>query len=216
MDDEEGVRKLLAAVLTANGYDVLEAGNGPAALAAYEKNSHKIDLVVTDVVMPQTSGFELGSELAGRGAGPEDSLHVGLPRQLPRNRGPTATRVPAKAVHPGYAADQGPRGAGREGAGVTRVAVSTPPFGRSDRLPRMGTLGTEAIDDSKRLSEQIGEIQTSLKRWKYATAALALILAAVFLAVTFVGVWLDREFFGDEKFRRWLVVSLGSPASWGR
>lgn len=63
VDDEEGVRKLVYAVLTSNGYDVLEAPNGSAALAAYEKNSHKIDMVLTDVVMPQMTGFELGKNL---------------------------------------------------------------------------------------------------------------------------------------------------------
>ncbi|MGA3234674.1 MAG: PAS domain-containing protein [Bryobacteraceae bacterium] len=69
VDDEEGVRKLVLAVLKANGYDVLEAGNGPLALAAFEKNAHKIDMVLTDVVMPQMTGFELGRELAGRTPG---------------------------------------------------------------------------------------------------------------------------------------------------
>jgi len=63
VDDEEGVRKLVCAVLQSNGYDVLEAANGAAALAVYEKNSHKIDLVLTDIVMPQMTGFELGTEL---------------------------------------------------------------------------------------------------------------------------------------------------------
>jgi CheY-like chemotaxis protein len=66
VDDEDGVRKLMLAVLQANGYEVLEASNGAAALAAYEKNAHKIDLVLTDVVMPQMSGLELGKALAQR------------------------------------------------------------------------------------------------------------------------------------------------------
>jgi CheY-like chemotaxis protein len=44
----------------------MEAGTGGAALAVYEKNAHKIDLVLTDIVMPQMSGFELAQELAGR------------------------------------------------------------------------------------------------------------------------------------------------------
>ncbi|HZT28534.1 MAG TPA: ATP-binding protein [Bryobacteraceae bacterium] len=64
VDNEEGVRKLLAAVLRSNGYGVIEANNGAAALAAYEKNAHKIDLVLTDVVMPQMDGFELARCLA--------------------------------------------------------------------------------------------------------------------------------------------------------
>ena len=66
VDDEEGVRKLLSAILKSNGYDVLDANNGSAALAAYEKNAHKIDLVVTDIVMPQMTGFELGRQLGAR------------------------------------------------------------------------------------------------------------------------------------------------------
>jgi hypothetical protein len=66
VDDEEGVRKLVYAVLKANGYDVLEANGGPAALAVFEKNSHKIDMVLTDVVMPQMNGFDLGRRLQER------------------------------------------------------------------------------------------------------------------------------------------------------
>jgi PAS domain S-box-containing protein len=66
VDDEEGVRKLVSAVLKSNGYEVLEASNGAAALSVYEKNGHKIDLILTDVVMPQMGGFELGRELAAR------------------------------------------------------------------------------------------------------------------------------------------------------
>jgi CheY-like chemotaxis protein len=69
VDDEEGVRKLVQAVLQSNGYDVLEASNGVMALAAFEKNAHKIDLVLTDVVMPQMTGFELGAQLATRNPG---------------------------------------------------------------------------------------------------------------------------------------------------
>jgi CheY-like chemotaxis protein len=72
VDDEEGVRKLVSAVLGSGGYTVIEAANGSAALSVYEKNSHKIDLVLTDVVMPQMNGFELGRQLAGK----NPDLHV--------------------------------------------------------------------------------------------------------------------------------------------
>jgi len=64
VDDEEGVRKLCCSVLRSNGYDVLEASNGSAAIAAYEKNAHKVGLLLTDVVMPQMNGFELGKKLS--------------------------------------------------------------------------------------------------------------------------------------------------------
>jgi PAS domain S-box-containing protein len=69
VEDEEGVRKLVLAVLQSNGYDVLEADNGTVALAAYEKNSHKIDLLITAVVMAQMNGFELGKQLSGHNPG---------------------------------------------------------------------------------------------------------------------------------------------------
>jgi two-component system cell cycle sensor histidine kinase/response regulator CckA len=66
VDDEEGVCKLLSSILRSNGYEVMEAHNGAAAMAVYEKNAHKIDLLVTDIVMPQMSGFELGRQLGQR------------------------------------------------------------------------------------------------------------------------------------------------------
>ncbi len=66
VDDEEGVRKVVHAVLSSNGYTVLETSSGAAALAAFEKNGHKIDMALTDVVMPQMSGFELGKQLEER------------------------------------------------------------------------------------------------------------------------------------------------------
>jgi two-component system, cell cycle sensor histidine kinase and response regulator CckA len=72
VDDEDGVRKLVQAILQSHGYSVIEANNGVAALSAYEKNSHKIDLVLTDVVMPQMNGFELGERLSD--AKPEQKI----------------------------------------------------------------------------------------------------------------------------------------------
>ncbi|MCX6628423.1 MAG: response regulator, partial [Candidatus Solibacter sp.] len=68
-DDEEGVRKLCCAVLQSNGYDVLEADNAESALAAYDKNAHKVDMLLTDVVMRQMNGFELGRALSQRTPG---------------------------------------------------------------------------------------------------------------------------------------------------
>ena len=63
VDDEEGVRKLCSAVLEANGYNVLAVTSGQAAIAIHEKNAHKVDMLLTDVVMPQMNGFELGRKL---------------------------------------------------------------------------------------------------------------------------------------------------------
>ncbi len=62
-DDEESVRKLVHAILATNGYRVIEARDGKEALAAYENNRVNVDMVLTDVMMPQMNGFELGERL---------------------------------------------------------------------------------------------------------------------------------------------------------
>lgn len=51
---------LAATSLKRIGYTVLEAGNGIEAPAAAEAHAGKIDVVVADIVMPQTGGPQLG------------------------------------------------------------------------------------------------------------------------------------------------------------
>jgi CheY-like chemotaxis protein len=53
-------------VLKSHGYDVLEAGDAGAALAECGKQGRRIDLVLTEVVMPHMNGLELGRALAAR------------------------------------------------------------------------------------------------------------------------------------------------------
>jgi signal transduction histidine kinase/ActR/RegA family two-component response regulator len=57
VEDEEAVRNLAAHVLRLHGYDVMEAPNGQAGLrVARQLSERPIDLVITDVVMPQMGG----------------------------------------------------------------------------------------------------------------------------------------------------------------
>jgi two-component system, cell cycle sensor histidine kinase and response regulator CckA len=63
VEDEESVRQLIRETLESRGYQVLEAGNGHAALALAATRSDTIDLVITDVVMPGLSGHELVQQL---------------------------------------------------------------------------------------------------------------------------------------------------------
>jgi two-component system CheB/CheR fusion protein len=58
-EDEDAVRKLAAITLEASGYMVLEARNGREGLAVCEAHPGPIDLLVTDVVMPELGGREL-------------------------------------------------------------------------------------------------------------------------------------------------------------
>jgi CheY-like chemotaxis protein len=64
VEDQEGVRTLVCEVLRKNGYTVLPARDGREALMLAERNGGRIDLVVTDVVMPQMGGRELAKMLA--------------------------------------------------------------------------------------------------------------------------------------------------------
>jgi len=63
VEDEESVRELVRDTLASRGYRVLEAENGQAGLAVAEGHKEKIDLIITDVVMPGMSGHELVQQL---------------------------------------------------------------------------------------------------------------------------------------------------------
>jgi two-component system cell cycle sensor histidine kinase/response regulator CckA len=65
VEDEEGLRALNARGLTSRGYTVLEAGNGVEALEVFDKQG-PVDLVVSDVVMPEMDGPTLLKELRAR------------------------------------------------------------------------------------------------------------------------------------------------------
>ena len=67
VEDEEAVRAFGARALTTRGYTVLEAGSGLEALEIVEANEGKIDLVVSDVVMPEMDGPTMFGELRKRG-----------------------------------------------------------------------------------------------------------------------------------------------------
>jgi PAS domain S-box-containing protein len=64
VEDEESVRQLVRDTLTAKGYNVIEGANGESGIAAAGAHTGKIDLVITDVVMPGMGGREMVKELA--------------------------------------------------------------------------------------------------------------------------------------------------------
>jgi two-component system cell cycle sensor histidine kinase/response regulator CckA len=59
VEDEEGVRDLSRDLLEMNGYSVITAPHGKAALQICAEQDIAIDLLVTDVVMPEMGGLEL-------------------------------------------------------------------------------------------------------------------------------------------------------------
>jgi len=64
VEDEAAVRKSTREFLMMSGYSVLEAPNGEEALQISRHHDGNIDLMITDVVMPQLSGAKLAEELA--------------------------------------------------------------------------------------------------------------------------------------------------------
>jgi len=62
-EDDDGVRSIINLILVRNGYTVLEARNGQAAVDLATQYKSRIDLLVTDVVMPGMNGFQLAQQL---------------------------------------------------------------------------------------------------------------------------------------------------------
>jgi DNA-binding NtrC family response regulator len=62
VDDEDMIRHFAARILTAEGYHVVQAADGAAALEVL--NGHAVDLVVSDVMMPRLNGIQLLEHLS--------------------------------------------------------------------------------------------------------------------------------------------------------
>ena len=94
VEDEENVRKLLAHLLEARGYRVLEAADGSGALHLFAQHTAAIDLLLTDVMMP---GMD-GRELARQAVAAKSSLKViymsGYPDHVLSGTGPLDASVP--------------------------------------------------------------------------------------------------------------------------
>jgi len=63
VEDEEGVRRAVHSTLERRGYHVLVAASGPEALEIARSHHGPIDLLISDVVMPQMNGRELAKRL---------------------------------------------------------------------------------------------------------------------------------------------------------
>jgi len=64
VEDAAAVRAVTKQVLERQGYKVLEAADGEAALQLAQRHRGPIDLLLTDVVMPRLSGRELAGQFA--------------------------------------------------------------------------------------------------------------------------------------------------------
>ena len=88
MDDEPAVRLVTKRILQRNGYTVLEASGGHEALRVLREHPGPIQLLLTDVIMPEMNGREVAERVRARRSGikvlfmsaysPEAIAHDGL------------------------------------------------------------------------------------------------------------------------------------------
>jgi len=63
VEDDQSVRTLARSILESYGYTVLEAASGKEGLEVARQYTRPIDLVLTDVVMPEMGGSDMASRL---------------------------------------------------------------------------------------------------------------------------------------------------------
>ena len=64
VEDQEAGREMITEILGAEGYRILAAGDGNEAQELLRRSPEKVDLLLTDVVMPKMSGNDLARALA--------------------------------------------------------------------------------------------------------------------------------------------------------
>ncbi len=69
VEDEENVRRFALAALSSHGYDVCTAHDVSAALELAERYAGALDLVFSDVILPDRTGIELAAELRAKWPG---------------------------------------------------------------------------------------------------------------------------------------------------
>jgi len=73
VDDDDLMLKIATKFLQKEGYDVIVAGNGRDAMKIIHEASVPFELIISDVIMPYSSGFELVSTLK------KHSLYCNIP-----------------------------------------------------------------------------------------------------------------------------------------
>ncbi len=94
VEDEETVASLVTNVLEASGYTVLNAQDGLDALGIWELNEGPIDMVLTDVVMPNMGGVELIQALKEEGFLPKVLFMSGYASLTPNRLASLANEAP--------------------------------------------------------------------------------------------------------------------------
>jgi signal transduction histidine kinase/ActR/RegA family two-component response regulator len=103
VEDEEDLRDLVREVLEGHGYQVLQAGSGVEALQVWEAHGRKVDLLVSDMIMPEgMSGRELAEKLQKADPGLPAILTSGYSQEIIEREAILDKRVKffSKPYHP--------------------------------------------------------------------------------------------------------------------
>jgi two-component system cell cycle sensor histidine kinase/response regulator CckA len=63
VEDDDQVRSFIRMLLSSNGYQVLEASTGAEGLEIAERQSNEIDLLLSDMLLPELSGYDLAQKV---------------------------------------------------------------------------------------------------------------------------------------------------------
>jgi DNA-binding NtrC family response regulator len=63
VEDDEQVRTFIRSLLTSNGYEVLEARTGAEGLKLAASHGSEIGLLISDMLLPEVSGYDLAEQL---------------------------------------------------------------------------------------------------------------------------------------------------------
>ena len=93
-EDDRSVRRLVVTELTRRGFTVLEADDGASALEVFLREKDRVDVLVTDVVMPRMNGAALAKAVGDIRPGMKILFISGHPERAGEGLDPTgATNV---------------------------------------------------------------------------------------------------------------------------
>ncbi len=127
VDDQDIVRDVMRLALEGAGYNVLERGHAERSDRVRTEPHDEIELVVTDVLMPEMNAVELSEHIDARAARGAGALHLRLRRRRDRRR-----PVHPEAVHARRARRKRRRAPARLTSAVGSARVSGPPDARPD------------------------------------------------------------------------------------
>jgi DNA-binding NtrC family response regulator len=93
-DDESIVRQVIAIMLEEQGYQVVQAADGQEALRRCQDDAQKIDLVISDILMPNMTGRQLACQLSRVRPQTKVILCSGCAERLATRTGMTDMNIP--------------------------------------------------------------------------------------------------------------------------